>query len=183
MEDRLPEKIVSIVGKGSGWEEIEENKSPGVVIGLNDICLQTDKIDFSIHMHEAQYFSKEFIAYHERTRRPVFSVSQVSNYEWLNDYPLSEIILAFDLPVPYFSSGQDYALAYALYCGYNVFNLYGINVARSTEYESQKPNTEFWLGVAIGRGCRINLQHKWSVLMRNIKQELYGYNEPQWINY
>ena len=78
-------------------------------------------------------------------------------------YPLDEVCDGIDNlrykdePVMPFKSTVAYAIALALYEGYEQIDLYGIEMEHSSEYHSQQPNFAFWVGVAVGRGVKVNL--------------------------
>ena len=85
---------------------------------------------------------------------------------------------------PYFTSSVAYMVAMALYEGFDRIVLNKMQVyAQSTEYFEQKACINFWLGIAIGRGCDLLISadshlcraHPW-------EPNLYGYVEPTQIN-
>lgn len=94
-------------------------------------------------------------------------------------YPLDEICDAL-IPhvsrksgerVRYFTSSPAYAIALAIYQGYEEIEICAIEMASDTEYAHQRDGVTFWLGVAVGRGIKITLQDK-SLLLRG---HLYGF--------
>lgn len=71
------------------------------------------------------------------------------------DYPLANIIE--DLGIDYFGSSPAYMLAYAIseLCGErDELYVYGVDLSESI-YDHQRPNLEFLLGVAMGRGIYV----------------------------
>jgi hypothetical protein len=127
------------------------------------------------------------------------NVNDPKHYEWLKQdhlfpvymqevypdvpasaaYPLEEIAQSL-LPnmrrkggdvVKYFTSSPAYAIALAVYQGYDEIEIVGIEMASGTEYERQRDGVTFWLGVAAGRGITVILQDE-SLLMAG---KLYGY--------
>jgi len=95
----------------------------------------------------------------------------------LDSYPLDAIINNFQ--TDYFTNTVDYALALAIYQGYTVINLYGINMASPSEYAYQKPGCEYWIGQAMGRGIKVSIQRQYSSLLIAPDCKLYGYDTPQ----
>jgi hypothetical protein len=73
-------------------------------------------------------------------------------------YPLDEICAS--LPGAnnrWFMSSAAYALALALYLGYETIDIYGVELSSNTEYSYQLPNWLYWLGIAYGMGVKIGL--------------------------
>lgn len=71
-------------------------------------------------------------------------------------YPLDEIIEKVPgAHLRWFDSSPSYAMALAIYQGYEEITLYGMDLVSNTEYVHQLRNWNFWVGVAMGRGIRI----------------------------
>ncbi len=93
-------------------------------------------------------------------------------------YPLDDVIE--DLRSDNFTNGIDYMIAYAVHCGvFTDIDLYGINMAMGSEYEWEKPGCDFWLGVAKGRGIRVNIKSNVTLLLKPRDGMLYGYRKRQ----
>lgn len=96
-------------------------------------------------------------------------------------YPLDEIIKTL-LPnitrevlgkveqVKHFTSSAAYAIALAIYQGYEQIEIYGVEMTSDTEYVRQRDGVTFWLGIAIGRGVKV-VTHS-PIFLNN---KLYGY--------
>lgn len=94
------------------------------------------------------------------------------------EYPLDDVIQ--DLRSDNFTNGIDYMIAYAVHCGvFTDIDLYGINMAMGSEYEWEKPGCDFWLGVAKGRGIRVNIKSNVTLLLKPRDGMLYGYRTRQ----
>jgi hypothetical protein len=73
-------------------------------------------------------------------------------------YPLEEIIASIPgAQLRWFKSTPAYALALALYLGYEHIALYGLDMSSNTEYGYQLPNYQFWVGIAYGLGLSIEM--------------------------
>lgn len=57
----------------------------------------------------------------------------------------------------WFDSSGAYALALALYLGYEEIHIYGMDLVSNTEYAYQLPNWNYWVGVANGMGVHLTL--------------------------
>lgn len=74
----------------------------------------------------------------------------------------------------YYVSSPSYMIAYALLENAAEIHLYGLHMCSSQEYGYQKPNMEFWCGVAMGMGVKV-WTHQASPLLR--ARHLYGSRE------
>lgn len=95
-------------------------------------------------------------------------------------YPFDEVMQMFGNEACYFTSSMPYLIAHALYEGYDRIELYGFEMAANEEYANQKPCGEFWLGIAIGRGCQVYLPPGCALLGKQMM--LYGYEMTRGIN-
>jgi hypothetical protein len=98
-------------------------------------------------------------------------------YVDLSTYPLQEVMEFAG--TDYFSNTVDYAIALAVYRGYKILDLYGVNMMANTEYYYEKPGVDFWCGFAMGKGVRVNVHGLVSTIMRTRDGKLYGYDFPQ----
>lgn len=186
MANKKKPRIVNILGKGEGWEAIEDAPQ-GLVYGINDAFLRTPSVDVSFHMHDMEAFLKDpktnsstklciehALANPEKEFYTIYEWSKIPHSK---AYPFEEIAEKFQ--TNYFTSTIEYAIAYALWKGCDVINLYGINMTVKQEYVDQKPGCEFWIGVAKGMGVEVNLQHEYTSLLKTRNSLLYGYNVKQ----
>jgi hypothetical protein len=51
----------------------------------------------------------------------------------------------------------SFAMALAIHLGYEEIHIYGIEMEHSSEYHSQQPNFAYWVGVANGKGIKVDL--------------------------
>lgn len=70
------------------------------------------------------------------------------------EYPYDEIVSRFG--IDYFSNTIAYMIALAVYEGYERIRLYGVDMALE-EYKREMPSVEFWLGVAVGQGIKVEI--------------------------
>lgn len=71
----------------------------------------------------------------------------------------------------YYTSGPCYAIALAIHQGYKEIGIYGIEMENNTEYIYQRDGIGLWLGIAAGRGIKINLPEQSMIFYA----PLYGY--------
>jgi len=73
-------------------------------------------------------------------------------------------------PVKNFRTSMSYCLALAILHGYEQIDTYGIELA-GNEYRGQASNFAFWIGLAIGKGIKVNLNSS----RGTFDAPLYGY--------
>lgn len=66
-----------------------------------------------------------------------------------------------------------YAIGLAVYLGYDVIDIYGVELNTTSEYMHQKGHFAFWSGVAAGRGIELNVNCSDGLFI----QPLYGFEE------
>jgi hypothetical protein len=91
-------------------------------------------------------------------------------------YPLEQICHHFG-GLKYFTSSIAYAFALAIATGFERITLPGLNYMNDGwEYAPQKACLDFWAGVAVARGIKLNLPEKSGLIKPWIWQSpLYGY--------
>lgn len=64
----------------------------------------------------------------------------------------------------YFTNSVSYMIALAIYEGFDIIHLYGVDMAVGSEYEQQRPSCEFWVGIAKGRGIQMYIPEQSDLL-------------------
>ncbi len=107
-------------------------------------------------------------------------------------YPIEEIICKYD-PLQrdkkpellklndeyndwngYFTNSISYMLALAIDWGYKEIGIWGVDMATATEYGSQRPSCEYYLGVALGKGIKLTVPPE-SDLLKTVF--IYGFQD------
>lgn len=95
------------------------------------------------------------------------------------EYPLDEILEMVGsvkqkgTPVKPLNCSTAYASALAIYLGYDVIDVYGVELATVSPYMKQKAVFTFWAGVAAGRKQTLNINCSDGLLV----QPLYGFED------
>lgn len=76
-------------------------------------------------------------------------------YKKTKAYPIKDAVKL--MGCEYFASSFAYALAMAINEGAEEIALYGIDLVADDEYAYQRPNAEYLLGIARGRGIKIHI--------------------------
>ena len=73
----------------------------------------------------------------------------------------------------YFTNTISWQIAFAIWEGFEVIDVYGVDMGQESEYESQRPNVEFFLGICLGRGIEFTIPQT-SDLLKATHQYGYG---------
>lgn len=162
---------VCIIGKGNGWEDAPCDE---LTWGITQLLLRRD-VNRVIDMNDYQLWGEIEKQDAERARK----IAESKGIEYIDrdNYPLQEIIKKFN--TDYFSNTVDYAIALALYEGFNDIHLYGVNMISGGEYAYQKPGVDFWCGYAKGMGVSVTVHGLISTIMKTRDGLLYGYGIQQ----
>jgi hypothetical protein len=95
----------------------------------------------------------------------------------IENYPLHEIIEEFGSD--YFANSVSYAIALAIYKGYDEIELFGVNQSTGKEYIFEKGGVEYWIGFAKGKGIKVTVKGDASILLLTNDKKMYGFNLPQ----
>jgi hypothetical protein len=82
--------------------------------------------------------------------------------------PLDEMVEILPAPIQvrigkepertkYFTSSVAYAIAFAIYEGYERIEIYGVETLSDTEYVQQRDGITLWMGIALGMGIEIEM--------------------------
>ena len=153
-------KII-IIGKGDSWKLAPEG---GETWGVNDLCFRREvTLIFQMHEWDASDLTRDILAYSKRKNIPVIS---------LTNFPLDK------MHTDYFTNSISYMIAYAIFVGATHIDMYGCVMATKDEYAFQKPNIEYWIGYASGKGIKVTVFGNTN-LLKSEDGKVYGYNINQ----
>lgn len=103
---------------------------------------------------------------------PIHLISKLEDVGYIdrNKYPLEKIMDRFGSR--YFTNSISYMIALAIYRGYRIINIYGVDLEQTSEYTFERPSVAYWCGVAAGLGTTVN----WPKINPFY---LYGYEEKE----
>lgn len=111
---------------------------------------------------------------------PLFMQKHVEKYPTSMEFPLNELNEYFgwkDIKPGlqyYYESTVGLCIGFAEMSGFEEIHLYGIDMTHDTEWAYQRPNTEFFLGHALGKGIKVYLPPESALLS---SKWLYGYED------
>ena len=87
-------------------------------------------------------------------------------------YPREMAIERFD---DYFTNTVSWMMAQAMIMGYKEIGIYGIDMAQDTEYGTQRPSCEYFIGIARGMGIKVTIPETADLLKSYLQ---YGWDDP-----
>lgn len=126
---------------------------------------------------EAHLFGKDFIDEINRYETFVVTRKEHPEIDRSSCYPLADVMKHFEMNEPYFTCTAAYMIAHAIAEGYEEIILHGMyHIVDSLEYMHHKPCIEYWLGIAKGRGIKVEFSGDTSLCRPAPWQSpLYGY--------
>lgn len=162
-------KEVTLLGRGpTRFLEIP----PGEVWGLNAGYLYCNRLSRIFAMHDPRFHTGEFEAAGDLEEMKRLEIPVVD----LKSYPLFEVMKEFG--TSYFQSSFAYMMALAIYEGYERINIMGFDMLpQDKAHIHARPNCDYWVGVAVGRGIHVNKPHQSCICKPEPGCEgLYGYD-------
>lgn len=114
--------------------------------------------------------SKELMS---QARRVVLEKAH-PDYPHSEAFPLAEV--AECLGRRYFESTVAYMIGLAIFEGWRHIGLWGVQMGTTLEYIEQRPNIEWLIGLAEGRGIKIELMPGSRLCMSHFEAGVYGVN-------
>lgn len=131
-----------------------------------DWCKRFDAV---LEVHERSFYTSgykdpSYFEWLKTIEQPVYMIDVHTEVDNAVKYPFYEIqeallpnIKVNGKPINNFCSTIDYAIALAIYQGYEQIDIYGVEMAHSSEYKNQQSSFTFWVGIATASGIKINL--------------------------
>lgn len=178
---------IAIVGFAESWKEAPFDDPTVEIWGLNELWKYLPRWTRWFELHDADTLGV--------TKRDLTEGEQRRHLDWLTKQPADKPIYMqpqfcdgrFPGAVPYpldamserfgryFTSSIGYMLALAISEGATWIGLYGVDLASDTEYPQQRPNAEYFVGLARGMGITVEIA-KASALLK--AGHIYGYEKP-----
>lgn len=165
-------KTVAIVGTSERSRHLAPYHDSSIDIWLFNSNVIDDtwakRCNLIMEMHQVDTFLSVPNIYTEflknNTEIPVYMQDAIPEAPASIKYPLEDITEMFlskfkreDDIIQYFTSSICYAIALALYKGYERIELFGIDMSNNTEYIYQRDGVGLWVGIALARGVEIYL--------------------------
>jgi hypothetical protein len=128
---------------------------------------------FELHDHDFPVAEPAQHAWMQTARgKPLFMQRQRPEYPDSVRFPREDLVAHFGR---YFNSSIDWMLALAIRERPAEIGLWGVNMAHDSEYGTQRPSCEYFLGWCRGLGIKLHIPPQSDLLK---SAGLYGYEEP-----
>lgn len=163
---------VNIIGKSKTWVDAPYSDE---CWGITQLLLQRPcdlVIDMNVYEDGRWGEHEKCQAEHVRVLCEINDIPIID----LSNYPLAEVVDKYK--TDYFGSTLDYAIALALFKGYDDIHIYGATLSVESDYYKLKCGADFWCGYAKGLGVNLEV-HGESAIMKTVDGLVYGYDIPQ----
>jgi hypothetical protein len=179
-----PEKKIAILGFADSWKQAPFADDTVEMWGLNELHKYVPRWDRWFELHDSETLGatvrdlsegeqKRHLEWLSREHgKPIYMQPQfVGRFPNAIAYPLEAMCQTFGR---YFTSSIGYMVALAISEGATWIGLYGIDLASDIEYPHQRPNTEYLIGLARGKGIHVEIAPGAAVCKAGF---LYGYEK------
>lgn len=150
--------------------------------GINELYIvpEATRIDRLFELHSYERFTQKDRNPNHLTWLQNNKTIPIYLQKKYKDIPKS-IAFPFDLIVEktrtnYFTNSISWLIAFAVISGAKKIELWGIDMARAEEYESQRPSVEYFVGWARGLGIEVLVPDQSDILLTT---HLYGIEEEK----
>ncbi len=186
-----PNKKVAIVGTSHSWKLAPFDDESFEIWGVNNAFLNTNGRRctrwFDIHFFEKKedkwfrrwnqnFRGKTVNDYIEDLKKlpcPVYMQQKWPEIPNSKRFPIEEVVGRFGA---YITNSISMQLAYAIHLGFGEIQIFGVDMSVGTEWEYQRPNCEYFIGIAVGMGIKVYVPGE-SDLVKTMF--LYGYGERE----
>ena len=182
-------KKVAIVGFAESWK-LAPWDDPGVDIWcLNEFHKYAPRWSRWFELHDAETLgvTKRDLSEGEMKRhldwlkkdhganKPIYMQPQFCDGRFPNAVPLPLDRLIDRIGLRYYTSSIGFMAGMALLDDYQWIGFYGVDLASDVEYQQQRANTEYLIGIARGEGRTVVLAESSAICKAG---HLYGYEKP-----
>jgi hypothetical protein len=141
------------------------------------------QMDRHFEMHDMRLLESEHSArpadYLERLKECECLYMQEAYFPGATRYPFEEVSKTAG---EYWNSSIAYALALAIHEGADEIGIYGVDMKGDDEYGYQKPNMEYLIGLAIGKGIKVHVPDASPLLKFNGSGVRFFNHTPTYVN-
>ena len=135
------------------------------------------RLDCAFEMHDLRLLTSEHCH-----RKPGYlkRLQELPRLYTQDNYPFEEV--AKSIGAYYFNSSIAYAMALAIHEGAEEIGVWGVDLVADEEYAYQKPNMEYLIGFARGKGIRVHIPEKSSLCKFNGAGIRFYQHLPQYVD-
>ena len=170
-----------IIGTANSWDKAPYNDESFDFWGLNGLHGFTDQAGlsprftmwFQIHKKDRVWEQPHHLSWLKNCPLPIIMQDHYKEIPTSIRYPKEEIQEKYR---PYFESSFAWMFTLAMEMGYKEIQVFGVHVSAESEYVLQRPNVEYLLGLAEGKGIKIYVPPEADILQSRI---IYGYQDKK----
>lgn len=162
-------KKFAVVGFSSSTRDQAPYDDPAwVIAGLNQLYRYMPRVDLWFEIHHREMFLADqvrdtnYLQWLRSAPVPVFMEEQFDDIPTSVRYPIERAIGL--LGREYFESSIAYMVTWGLLHGFEEIGVWGVDLIVGQEYDYQKPNLEYVLGIARGMGVKITIPSESALL-------------------
>ena len=182
-------KKVAIVGFATTRDMAPFTDPEFEIWTVNNLYSAVPRTDRIFQLHHPRHLmsdahgvaAEDHIKFLQETDIPIYMQEKYEDIPASVRFPLEELTAEFGLPRAdgtgidgYWTNSISFMIALAIYEGFDVIHVYGVDMAVNTEYNEQRPSCEYYLGIAKGRGIELYLPPQSDLLKTRF---VYGYEE------
>ena len=177
-------KKVAIIGTAMTYKDAPFDDPSWEIWGLNDHWNMLPRATRWFEAQDRDHCSKAPVSHNPAMTRydwlkkcpiPLYMPDHYDDAPMSIAYPLEQVqdyVCDLDpMGRNYFTNSVAYMIALAIYEGFDVIHLYGVDMAVGSEFNNQRPSCEFWCGIAKGKGIELYIPVQ-SDLLKTM--EMYG---------
>jgi hypothetical protein len=180
IKDTTRPTTVYIVGFAPSWPDTPWDDPNAHYWGMNALhkLAGEKRWDAWFQLHDIETShpqdKDEHLQWLAQSNVPVWMwAEQIEKYPLPNavPYPREAMVAKYG---KYFTNTVSWMTALAIEQGYKKIGIYGVDMAQDSEYQSQRPSCEYFIGLARGLGIEVEIPRT-SDLLKN--PFLYGYDD------
>jgi len=124
-------------------------------------------------LHPADKIPEDRVKWYAEAKIPVYLQRAHPSVPMSMPFPREAILARFGKDA-YFTNSISWMIALAMLEGMTHIEVYGVDMSTPDEYRTQRPNVEYWLGLAQGAGIQVKVAET-SDLLKSTHE--YGYGD------
>jgi len=124
--------------------------------------LENRRVHRYFEMHEKNRIRPECREKFKTTLAKVYMRDVHEDFPTSVKFPMEEVVK--DLGIDYFASSIAYMLALAIHENVEQIGIWGVDLINGDEYKAQRPNLEYLIGLAQGRGLKVYVPERSALL-------------------
>lgn len=144
--------------------------------GVNELYTVVPRVDVLFELHDYKWLTQKernpgHLKWLQESKIPIFMLKHYDDIPMSFPFPKDQIVAEFGR---YFTNSISWMVALAIKVGFEEIHMYGVDMAADSEYGTQRPSVEYFLGIAVGKGIKIYIPPQSDLLLCS---SLYGFED------